>query len=530
MQIDLAKIPAILGRWWLLLAAGLLVGGAAGYWAVRGMPPVYQADVTVQVTRSPDAPSDDPDRVQTLIRTNAELVRTVPVLSQAAARAGIAVAPSQLQGGVNATPIKDTQLLRITAEDTDPERVANFATALAAVLAERMDEAQAARFAASKASVSQAIESLRGTILSREAKAAQLRAEPEHRPRRRAGPRRERAPGGAQQLRQRPQGRGRPAASRSPQRRAAVRRRAARVPNAAIRPSRSRVILLGAFGGLGAALAVIVGVMLLERVVSRGRRLEHLVGLPVLTEVPANGDAADLRAGRVADAYAALLGRIAEQGVAVRSILVTSAQALAGRGTVAASLAVALAQSGRRVVLVDANLREPTQAGLFDLPDAAGLSTLLFSTGRAAESVLRDTTVGGLRLVTAGPLPPDAGAFLREHTTRDRLAELYAQSDVVIVDAPPISAGPDAFLIGLDTDATLLVVDAARALDSDTTATVSALAACGIHAIGTVLHGSAGETRSEKAAPEPSGAVSQPAVAAQLQLTPSTSSRGEPWF
>ena len=131
MQIDLAKIPAILGRWWLLLAAGLLVGGAAGYWAVRGMPPVYQADVTVQVTRSPDAPSDDPDRVQTLIRTNAELVRTVPVLSQAAARAGIAVAPSQLQGGVNATPIKDTQLLRITAEDTDPERVANFATALA---------------------------------------------------------------------------------------------------------------------------------------------------------------------------------------------------------------------------------------------------------------------------------------------------------------------------------------------------------------------------------------------------------------
>ena len=280
-----------------------------------------------------------------------------------------------------------------------------------------MDEAQAARFAASKASVSQAIESLRGTILSREAKAAQLRAEPE-------APARDAALALAESELQEARNSYASALkaeadlrlleARSGERLSVV--EPARVPNAAIRPSRSRVILLGAFGGLGAALAVIVGVMLLERVVSRGRRLEHLVGLPVLTEVPANGDAADLRAGRVADAYAALPGRIAEQGVAVRSILVTSAQALAGRGTVAASLAVALAQSGRRVVLVDANLREPTQAGLFDLPDAAGLSTLLFSTGRAAESVLRDTTVGGLRLVTAGPLPPDAGAFLREHS------------------------------------------------------------------------------------------------------------------
>ena len=166
----------MLARWWLLLAVGSIVGGAAGFYSVRGMPLVYQAGVTLQVTRSPDAPTDEPDRVQTLIRTYAELARTQLILSQAAARAGIAMAPSQLQGGVNATPVRDTQLLRITVEDSDRERVAGFATALADVLATRMDDAQAARFAASKISLGQAAESLRAGLEERETRATQLRA------------------------------------------------------------------------------------------------------------------------------------------------------------------------------------------------------------------------------------------------------------------------------------------------------------------------------------------------------------------
>lgn len=530
MQIDLAKILAILARWWLLLAAGLVVGGAAGYLAVRGMPPVYQAGVTVQITRSPDAPTDDPDRVQSLMRTNAELVRTLPILRQAAARAGIAVPPSQLQDGVDATPIRETQLLRITVEDTDRERVVAFATALAAVLAERMDEAQASRFAASKANISQAVESLRGSIESREMKAALLRAQD-------ASPTRNAALALAESELQEARNSYASALkaeadlrlleARSRERLVVV--EPPQLPDAAIRPSRTRVVMLGTFGGLTAALAVILGATLLETLGSRARRLERLVGLPVLTEVPQDGGAGTaIRAGYVADSYETLPSRIAAQGVAVRSILVTSAQDFEGRSTVAASLAVALAQSGRRVVLVDGNLREPAQAGLFDLSASAGLSTLLFTTGRAAQSVLRETAVRGLQVLTAGPLPPDPATFLREHSTRERLAELYSFSDVVIVDAPPVSAGPDAFLMGLDTDAALLVVEARQAFGAETVAVVSALEACGIRAIGTVLHGAAGGARSEKkGSAEPERTESRPAVPTQVQLTPS---RGERWF
>jgi capsular exopolysaccharide synthesis family protein len=529
VQIDLAQIPSIVARWWLLLVAGLVVGGAAGFVATRSMPMVYQAGVTIQITRSPDAPADDSDRVQTLIRTYAELVRTLPILSQAAARAGIAVPPAQLQGGVNATPIRETQLLRITVEDSDPERVVDFATALVDVLAVRMDEAQASRFSASKTSIGQVIESVRSGIESRELKAAQLRIEP-------PAPTRDAALALAENELQ--EARSSYASALKAQ--ADLRLLEARsgehltiveppqVPEAAIRPSRSRVIMLGTFGGLTVALAVICGAVLLEGLRSRAQPLERLTGLPVLTEVPLNdGSGSDLRAGQVADCYGSLPSRIVAQGIAVRSILVTSAQTVEARSSVAASMAVALAQSGRRVVLVDGNLRQPAQAGLFDLPDGAGLSTLLFSTGKTAQSVLRETAVRGLRILTTGPLPPDPADFLREHSTRERLAELYAVSDVVIVDAPPISAGPDSFLIGLDTDATLLVVDARQAPGDETIGAVSALEACGIRAIGAVLHGVAGGSRPEKVSLRQKKPVQQSIVPGQLQLTPS---RGDPWF
>jgi Mrp family chromosome partitioning ATPase len=139
---------------------------------------------------------------------------------------------------------------------------------------------------------------------------------------------------------------------------------------------------------------------------------------------------------------------------------------------------------------------------------------------------LRETAVRGLRVVTAGPLPPDPATFIREHTTRERLAELYACTDIVIVDAPAISDGPDAFLLGLDTDATLLVVDGRQALSPETVAAASALEAFGIRTMGTLLHGTAGRARAAKEIVMQQHAETQSTVPGQLQLTPS---RGEPW-
>src|SRR6185503_8768669 len=114
MQIDLAQVLAVLLRWWYVLVIGLLVGGGVGYLAARDVPAVYRAGVTLQLAGSSGAPTEDPNLIQSQIRTYSEIVRTQPILSAAAARVGLAVPWSQLQTRVAAAPIRDTQLIRVT--------------------------------------------------------------------------------------------------------------------------------------------------------------------------------------------------------------------------------------------------------------------------------------------------------------------------------------------------------------------------------------------------------------------------------
>jgi polysaccharide biosynthesis transport protein len=527
VQIDFSKVPSLIARWWFLLVAGAIVGGVAGYLAVRTMQPVFQASVTVQVTRSPDAQSDDPIRVQTLIKTYAELVRTLPILSQAAARAGIAVTPSELQAGVTTTPIRETQLLRITVEDTDRERVVSFAAELVNALSAQIDEDQVSRFTASKSAVNQAIESLRTAIGNREARAALIRAEPESSARDASLAL---AESELLEARNNYSGALKSQAdlllleARSRDRLTVV--EPPRQPDSPVRPSRSRVILIGIFGGLTVALAIIGAFVYLEHWWTRPRASNKFGSIPVLAEVSLR-DAIGTRVaiGRISDAFDSLPELIASQGIAVRSILVTSASPMEGKSSVAASIAVSLARSGRRVVLVDGDLRQPTQASLFALQDGAGLSTLLFTTGKPVMSVLRETAIRGLRILTAGPLPPDPASFLREHSTRERLSELYDISDVVVVDGPPISAGPDTFLIGMDTDATLLVVDGRTGTAEEVGAASAALEACGIRAVGTVVHGVDMADRASTVG-RPSVSQKQVRGSGHLTLTPSG---GEKW-
>lgn len=523
MTFDLAQIPGILIRWWVLLVLGLAVGGGAGFAAVRGVPAVYQSSVTLQIARAAEAPNEDPQAVQAAIRTYAELVRTQPMVSQAAARAGIPLPARELQGGVSAGPVKDTQLLRITAEDTDRERVARFATALADVLIARVDETQAARFAASAASIGQVIVALRVAVEESQAKAAQLRAEP-------ASPIRDAALAAAdaevQEVRN--------SYANALKAQADVRLLQARsgtslvvvepppAPDAPVRPSRSRAVGLGMFGGFTVALAVVAGIVFWESRRARVTEPAPASGLPVLADVPsAEGTAVAAGVGNLAECYRQLPARIASQALAARSILITSPDALPARSIVAANLAIALAEAGRQVVLVDADLREPIQAALFGLPNGAGLSTLLFAPDKPCRSVLRQTGIPGLRVVTAGPPPGDPGAFLREHSPKGRLADLYGIAEIVVVDAPPISAGPDAVLLGMDTDATLLVVDD-REPAGRIEELASVLAACGARPVGTVQYGGSAHQDVTASARE-----QRPASGlARLKLT---TSRGEAW-
>lgn len=149
----------------------------------------------------------------------------------------------------------------------------------------------------------------------------------------------------------------------------------------------------------------------------------------------------------------------------LRTMLITSAGPEEGKSTVLANLAVTEAQAGRRVIIVDADLRRPRQHELFGISNATGLTTALadekgLQNLSLQATVLQTTEVPGLRVLTSGPLPPNPTELLASQRMAALLTALSALSDLVLFDAPPVVVVTDAAILASQVDGVLLVVNA----------------------------------------------------------------------
>lgn len=144
----------------------------------------------------------------------------------------------------------------------------------------------------------------------------------------------------------------------------------------------------------------------------------------------------------------------------IRTLVVTSPGSEEGKSTVLANLAVTLAQGGKLVILVDCDLRRPTQHSLFGLDNATGLTTMMLDEAARSDPPLRETPVDGLRVLPAGPLPPNPAELLGSQRMKDTVVVLLEQADVLLFDAPPVLAVTDALVLAVQTDGVLLVVKA----------------------------------------------------------------------
>jgi capsular exopolysaccharide synthesis family protein len=140
-------------------------------------------------------------------------------------------------------------------------------------------------------------------------------------------------------------------------------------------------------------------------------------------------------------------------------LLVTSGTSTEGKTTTAANLGVALAQTGKRVIVVSADMRKPRLHRFFALTNELGLSDLL--AGRAPLiSVALQTPIRGLRVIPGGAVPHNPATLLAGPGAVAALEEMRAAADFVILDAPPALAVADASIVAPHTDATLYVMDA----------------------------------------------------------------------
>lgn len=180
-----------------------------------------------------------------------------------------------------------------------------------------------------------------------------------------------------------------------------------------------------------------------------------------------------------------------------RTLAITSSVADEGKTTVAANLAVALAQGGRRVLLVSADMRRAGVEELFDLPQAPGLSDLLLGQ-RTPEEVVR--RVGDLAVITRGTSVENPTDLLGSPTTARAFTELAEGFDHVIVDTPPVLAVADVLVLAPLLDATLIVVSLAQASTAQVAEAGAELRMAGAKVLGAALNNDADSSRRSQSA------------------------------
>ncbi len=145
----------------------------------------------------------------------------------------------------------------------------------------------------------------------------------------------------------------------------------------------------------------------------------------------------------------------------IKSVLVTSPNPGDGKSTVASNLAIAMARSGSRVILVEANFRRPTVATMFDVPDTVGLSNVLVGLNKADEAI-QATHVANLDVLVCGALPPSPAELLGSASMRQLVQTLMQRYDQVVIDGAPMLVVADNYLLAEMVDGVVLVFHAGR--------------------------------------------------------------------
>ena len=148
--------------------------------------------------------------------------------------------------------------------------------------------------------------------------------------------------------------------------------------------------------------------------------------------------------------------------VKIKRLLITSSEQGEGKSTVSANLAVSFAQAGYKTLLIDTDLRRPSQHRIMEVPNVKGLSNIL--AGQISEKeALVETPVSSLHFIPSGPIPPNPAELLGSATMAQTLSLLEGMYDMIILDAPPVLAVADAQILSDKVDGTLLVVNSRKA-------------------------------------------------------------------
>jgi capsular exopolysaccharide synthesis family protein len=503
--VDLRRQLAVLRSRTRLIVGSVLLAAIASALVSLALPKVYQSRVTLVVGQSLAAVNPDINQLlvsQKLSETYAEVARTDPVLQAVSNELGLGVTPDNLRGRVSTDAPRDITLLRITATDADPNQAARIANEVANQLIKLSPTLQG-RNPAIEQSIASNLTALQQVIDDTQARISTLLDVSS------------RTNAQDQEL-------------ADLQARLVTLRQTyvtllgistgsaanfltvVEPARAASDPASPRLPINTAIGAL-MGLLVAVGLALLidhmDDTVKTPEIAGEVTGLPTLGTIVRMRLATGREKfyslptllyprSRGAEAFRTLRTNLdfAHVDEPVKTILVSSAGQSEGKTTVSANLAIALGQSGRSTILVDADLRVPELHDYFQLTNDQGLTSLLRDETLPVSAVARETEEPRLRVVTSGPVPPNPAELLGSQRMRGVIERLKKAADVVVFDSPPLSAVTDAAILATAVDGTLLIVDAHRTRRDVARGGADALKRVGARTLGVVLNRVSGGT------------------------------------
>jgi succinoglycan biosynthesis transport protein ExoP len=256
-----------------------------------------------------------------------------------------------------------------------------------------------------------------------------------------------------------------PGTSTSPVKVTVVKR--AELPTAPVSPRKTLNLVLGFLLGLAVGIGAAVLRETLDTSVKDPEQVQREYGVPTLGAISYDPDApkrplivqADPHSPR-AEAFRQLRTNLQFVNIdeAPRSIVVTSSVPNEGKTTTATNLAIVLAQSGLRVIIVEADLRRPRIAQYLSIEGAVGLTSVLINRAELSDAVQQWGEGGLLSVLPSGPTPPNPSELLGSQGMADLLHELESTYDLVLIDAPPLLPVTDAAVLANAASGALVVV------------------------------------------------------------------------
>jgi len=504
--MELRQYWELLKKWLWLILLTTVIAALTTFFISSRQTPIYRATsrllVSQGVNNNRASQYADILAAERLSSTYAQMLKARPTLKAAIKKAGLedTITVDDLKGAISVQPVRDTQLIDIAVEYKVRSIAAKMANALPDAFVEFVNEQQTARFKESKQALQQQLQLLDQENQSTEAALQEL----------------------ASQTGVDVNARRSLLEDRLTQYRSSYSNVLAQLENIRLyeanaldtvtvvepatipdRPVRPRVLMntllaaiIGGMIGLGAAFLI----EYLDDTVKSPDDITRIANLSTLGIIArtkneeGSSNIMTLEAPRspVAEAYRTIRTAIQFAGVdkPMRTLVVTSAGPSEGKSTTVANLAVVMAQTGKRTILVDADLRKPTQHKRWSIPNTTGLTgaLLMDEIEDDLDYLLSPTPVDNLWVMTSGQLPHNPSELLGSHKLKQLIERLLQDYDILLFDSPPALAVTDPVVLGREMDGVIIVIDAGTTREPALAHIVSEMQRVQAHIVGVVLN------------------------------------------